>query len=64
MSPLSPCSVAVAGALLLAACTPDSAPPPESPLVESAPAADHVVPSSSQPALFLRGYHESRDGGL
>ena len=64
MSPLSSCSVAVAGALLLAACTPDSAPPPESPLVESAPAADDVVPSSSQPALFLRGYHESCDGGL
>ncbi|MFZ1838122.1 MAG: hypothetical protein WAU20_05275 [Dokdonella sp.] len=64
MNHLSPCSVALAGALLLAACTPDSAPPPESALAVSAPASDEVAPSTSRPALFLRGYYESRDGGL
>lgn len=64
MNPLSPCSVALAGALLLGACAPDSASPLESPAATDAPAHEEVVPSSKPAASFLRGYYESRDGGL
>lgn len=58
-------SCTVTGVLLLvAACTPGSSPPVERAVHINAPTNEATAPANVEAVAFVRGYHESRDGGL
>ncbi len=59
------CNYTVSGVLLLvAACTPGTAPSVERAVDSKAPTSEATAPANAKAAAFVRGYYESRDGGL